>query len=297
MSRNKKIAMVVVCIALGVTMLLATTLTSMASTSGYEAYKAAVKNTVAVKSVTSSVKMTLKDNGKTLSSVDSVSKTENSDRLMSTKAAVKIGDQEKNMEMYAQDGKLIMKSSDSEVYKVVTEDRNKKMRRDREGMRYDRVKGIEEGEKLVDAVVGNLKNYVSADVKADGTSEISMQLSGNQVPAVANILTSIGMKAAAQENFGKYHRNPGFDYNFAEVMPKLVDDIRIDNVDLKAKTNKDGMIEKQTADIVIRGNDSQGKTHELVIRIDAEFAGMNGTHPDTVDLTGKQVETVNPEKD
>ncbi|MNV85005.1 hypothetical protein D3C71_1789230 [compost metagenome] len=40
------------------------------------------------------------------------------------------------------------------------------------------------------------------------------------------------------------------------------------------------------------GKDAQGAEHDVVLRIDMTLSSLNSTTPDTVDLSGKQVENV-----
>jgi hypothetical protein len=75
-------------------------------------------------------------------------------------------------------------------------------------------------------------------------------------------------------------------------LPKLVDGISISNVDLKADINGQNLITAQEAKITINGQDADGNTHTIIINASIDFSAFNQTTPDTVDLTGKQVETM-----
>ena len=79
-------------------------------------------------------------------------------------------------------------------------------------------------------------------------------------------------------------------------MPKLTSDISIDSADMKAELDKDNFITSQVGNIVISGKDADGNSHSITVNIDMSMSGFNSTTPDTVDLTGKQVKTIQMKK-
>jgi hypothetical protein len=63
-------------------------------------------------------------------------------------------------------------------------------------------------------------------------------------------------------------------------------------VDVNASVDGDDHITSQSAQIHLSGKDEQGAEHDVVLRIDMTLSSLNSTTPDTVDLSGKQVENV-----
>lgn len=297
---NKKIIATGLCIAIGSTMLITTAFASSATTSGYDAYKSAIKNTLTAKNFTESATITLKDNGTVIASADNTAKLGINNKAASISATINAGGQKSTVESYQQDGKSIFKSSDSQTYTVKNEDQRKKESQtgstDKEGINATKLK---DGEMLLDALVGNLQNYVTLDNNTDGTKAVSVQLSDSQLPAVVNAAASIIVKNAAngEDRFHGNNGETGIAKNVIQSMPKLTDNIRVDNVSLKAQIDKDNNIVNQVIDITVTGKDANGTDHTITADINMNLSQFNSTTPDKIDLTGKQVNTLPSRKD
>lgn len=295
---NKKLAITGLSIALGSVMLITTAFAGSTTTSGYEAYKSAIKNTITTRNFTENAVITASDNGKVLAAVNNTAKLGGDKQTMSQSTTVKIGDQTNTFETYRQDGKMISKTSGSDVYNVMTFGQ----RKDSNGKEGDEKQldssKIKDGEMLVDALVGNLQNYVTLDSKADGTKDISVQLSDSQIPTLANTAASIFVKNAVnkENKMGNEKGISSVEKSLIADMPKLVDGIRINSVNLKAEINKDNYIVNQVADISISGKDANGADHTITVDINMNMSDFNSTTPDKIDLTGKQTQTVTPHK-
>ncbi len=188
-----------------------------------------------------------------------------------------------------------MKSSASDVYTVEQEKQGK---RHKEANKPDQMS--KEVENVIDSLVGNLQDHITVDNKADGTKEVSLQLSDTQVPAVVNAVGALMVKKAAEEE--KKHaqgtqeqQDPAEGFmlqNMKPNLPKLTQDIKIKAVNVKADIDASNYIKHQEAHITVTGKDSAGADHEVVLNLQADLSGLNSTTPDKVDLTGKNVKTV-----
>ncbi|MCX7708468.1 MAG: hypothetical protein N2484_01315 [Clostridia bacterium] len=293
---NKKILLTGVSIAAGCAMLFTTAFASMTGNTGYEIYKEAVKNTVKAKSFTADVRMTFKDNGKVMAEMDSTMKQSHEERAMSHITNAKVQDKEVKMETYANEDNVVLKKGSSDEYYLIKNDKKDFGRHDRKLNCAEDPEMSKAGEVVLDALVGDLKNYVSASGNSEGGSDVTIQLEGNQIPAVVNALASLGAKGAAKDGNRPHAHGPApFDENFDLQPPKLVDDIKITKVDVKAKINKDKTIESQIITAVLTGKDAEGKSHQIEFSADMKLKNVNSTTVDKVDLTGKQVKELKPE--
>ncbi|MNW03319.1 hypothetical protein D3C71_1992380 [compost metagenome] len=75
----------------------------------------------------------------------------------------------------------------------------------------------------------------------------------------------------------------------------LKDGIQIQSVSLKAVISPDNEISQQQLDIAFTGKDAQGVAHTLTGSLNVQLTGINGTSPDSIDLTGKHVVQVKGE--
>ncbi|WP_047152000.1 hypothetical protein [Aneurinibacillus tyrosinisolvens] len=123
---KKKFAAMGISAAVGAAMLVTTAYVGASGVSGYDTYKTAFKNTQQAKSLTTTVHVSATDNGNKLADVTSEMKMNRDKKLMSGATTITAGNQQKTMDMYAQDGTRIIKNSDSDVYKVLSFDGQKK---------------------------------------------------------------------------------------------------------------------------------------------------------------------------
>lgn len=75
-----------------------------ANTSGYDLYKSALKQTHTAESATMSIKLNLKDNNKSIFSVDSLYKADMKDQVSSISSQLENETEKSNMNIYKQDG-------------------------------------------------------------------------------------------------------------------------------------------------------------------------------------------------
>jgi len=278
---KKKSVMIVLSLVLGATMLCATAFANISSSSGYEAYKAAVKNLPQANSLTAQAAVSVSDNGNVVLNIDGTQKMDRANKTMSSVSTFKAGDKTQSNEIYRQNGQTIMKDSNSEVYNVM-----EKGKRDFE-KNFDNQPANQElskeVENIIDLLAANFDNNISLDNNSDGSKVVTLQLADSQITPLENAVASLITKNVNHEN----KRTNAVMTN----LPQLVDEISLTSVDLKAEINAQGQLTNQTAVIKINGKDASGQVHELVININVEISAINSTVPDTIDLTGKQIET------
>lgn len=293
---NKKLFAFLAPLAIGGVMLGASAYAAISGSSGYDVYKEAFKNTRAVTSMAPAVEVSVKDNGALLFEVASAAKVNRENKTMSGKMTVVSGDITKTAEMYAQDGKKVVKTGDSDVYNVFEPGQGRKHRGGKwHGDDEERVQDIEN---LVDALAGDLRNFVTLENNPDGSKEVALTLTDTQISPVVNAAASLAVKKAGDGKgcMNKKHMAIMADSGLKDKLPELVKDIKVGSIDVDAKITKDNLIEKQVQTIVITGVDAEGKEHKIEITVEANFAGYNSTVPDTVDLEGKQVKVVEGRK-
>ncbi|MFZ5639534.1 MAG: hypothetical protein ACOY4Q_02465 [Bacillota bacterium] len=293
---NKKLFAFLAPLAIGGVMLGASAYAAISGNSGYDVYKEAFKNTRAVQSMAPAVEVSVKDNGALLFEVESAAKVNRENRSMSGKFTIVSGGLTKTVDIYRQDGKAVFKSSDSDVYNVFEPGRGKKHRGGKwHGDDADRVQDIEN---LVDALAGDIRNFITLENNPDGSKEVALTLADNQISPVVNAAASLAVKKAGDGRGHMNEKHMAFmaDSGLKDKLPKLVKDIKVSSIDVDAKITKDNLIEKQVQTIVITGVDADGKEHKLEITVEAGFTGYNSTVPDTVDLDGKQVNVIEGHK-
>lgn len=297
---NKKIAMIGAGAALGSMLLVSSVYAGIGNAAGYDIYKSAIKNTAAVANLTEKVSLSVVDNGKVLLQVNSIVKSNKTADTDSAEIKLQSGATVQNIKVFNQNDTHIMKTDSSNVYKIVEMDQAHRdmMNKHRERMEKHDPAMAEQMENVIDALMGNLKNKVT--LSNDGASkEVTLNLTGSQIPAVVNTIGSLLVKEGARDHGEEFNAHGtdsiGIDVKtIKDSLPKLSEDIKIESVKLNAEVNADNRITNQAAEIAITGKDASGAAHKVVVKINADLSNFNSTTPDTIDLTGKQVEKLQP---
>jgi hypothetical protein len=268
---------------------------ALASTSGYDTYKSALKNTKTVQNVTVQAAAALQDNGNVLANAAGNFKVSLGTKTASGSADVSANGIQQSLSFFKQANQTVLKSSANDIYYVKQEGTQK----------HKNEKELTDGqipqqvETVVDALVGNLKDYVNVNTKADGSKEISVQLDNAQLPTAVNAIAPIAIKEATkQENDGeskddnKANELPFQKDVLKNAAPQLTQDIKIEKVSIKATVNASNYIEHQEADLTVSGKDANGAAHQVTVHLQADLSGFNSTTPDTIDLTGKTVQAM-----
>jgi len=281
-------------VGIGVVMLVTSGLSVSASYTGYEAYKGALKQTRAVDSISGNLRVMVSDNSEKVLQVTSAFKKNNEQDASSAVVQLDNGTEKHVVNMYRQDEKTIVKSSDSDVYHVI----------EKQGTPWKHEDGnpemAEEMEKVIDALVGNLRNNVTLENQANGKKKVSLHLAGNQVPGAVNAIGSLIIKKASthhEKAESSWHQGKGANaiHDMKVDLPKLTDNIHVQEVNLDATINAENYFESQAVEIKITGQDASGKDHQVTVELDAVLSGLNQTMPDQIDLSGKQVQTIQRE--
>lgn len=277
---RKKWLMAGACLAVGTVMLLVSGFSAMANTSGYDAYKTALKNTKAQTSLTANVDVTVTDNGTKVLAGTAEIKWNQKQNASSMAATFGDGTRTHTMNVYRQEGKVIFKSGDDEAYRV-KDQRTSKWQHKGAAPRHSKA-----GEQVFDALMGNLQELATVESEADGSKQAALHLSGSQIPAVVNALGTMVVSRAAESDQGEHGK---WNHAQQQSFPKLTDNIKVESINLDAKISPADVLEQQMAKISISGTDESGRNHVLNLSLAIDFSGFDHTIPEKIDLTGKKI--------
>ncbi len=277
MKFNKKTAMLI-SFTLGTLLVATTALADIANKSGYDQLKDALKVTAEqgsekFDSFTLDFSIALMDNGKTLMTSNEIKKY---DRLKGASETISTGESlngDKNNYQYYADKTTQIRVSESDPTIYVTE-----YAKPREGEVFNNPFKEDEAadlEKILDAIVGSLKDYVVVVENSDASKELEGKLTGSQIPALVNAVASYSLK----QEFNGNQSN----------MPHLTKDVYVNSVSGKANVNKDGVMESILGTAVLSGKNEQGTDHDVTVEILVKLSGINTTTVTKPDLTGKKV--------
>lgn len=281
--------------------MLATGLTAFAGTSGYEDYKSALKNTAqSMDSVTIQADAILKDNGTLLSQAQSHLKANLKTEAMSGTVQISGSAGSQNLSLYSQTDGQVWKSDASGTYYLKQDKAEKEDQTDEKETKDDSwLSG--QGETVIDALIGNLKNEMTSTTASDGTKNISLQLENAQIPAVVQAMAPVVFKQLSDPSeHGDRTENGATAVNTdpEELIQQsllnikditLTEGVQIQGINLKAVVSPANEIQRQQMDITFTGLDVKGVSHTLTASLDVQLSSLNGTTPDSIDLTGKHV--------
>lgn len=282
MKIKKKTAMIT-SFTLGLLMFATTAMAEIASKSGYDQAKDALKYsaesfTSKLSNYTIDISMNIKDNGKVIISENTVNKydvTKNSCENFYTR----INGSKKSEGYFYRDKDIMVDTSENQDLYFVTE---------YEGSNEGRVlrnpfeeKNAGDIEKIGDAIVGSLKDYVIVDEKTDGSKELSGSISEAQIPALVNAVTSYMIKSTSFFNIGAQEE---------QIMPIITKDVYVKEVKGNMVVDKDGLIQNIFGTGVLYGKDDKGNEHTLTIELLGKVSNINSTTVNKPDLSGKKVQ-------
>ncbi|MCC2686646.1 MAG: hypothetical protein K0R75_3545, partial [Paenibacillaceae bacterium] len=254
MKISKK-ASTILAFSIGACVFVSTALADMALGSGYDQLKASAKRTSqqleqGLNNYTLDLDFSLTDNGQTLLHSTSIQKIDNTNQMNeNTSTDLNAYGETTNHYSYSDAERNIWKSNSEDKY-YVTNYPSDMTREARKAYRDPfKEKGAAEMEKIVDAVVGNLKDYVQAVDRPEGGKAFSGSLSAAQVPALINAVSSFGVK----QMIGDQSR-----MDRKSQLPDIDSDIFVKKVTGSANENGSGLLENVTGTAVLSGKEKNG---------------------------------------
>lgn len=283
MKFNKK-TVTVLSFTLGATLFLSTAFADALIGSGYDQLKNLIKTTssrmeTGLSNYTMEAMYAMKDNGETFMEVSQRTKIDNAAQATENTTVTQYAQGEPTQNYsYLDKNRSIWKNSRDDTYyvseyaqempgRVIFQDPFKEQ-------------GAAELEKIFDAVVGNLKDYVQAETRADGGKAYSASLSEAQVPALINAIASFGFKQILTDESRA---------NREITIPQMESDIYVKKVTGLASQQKDGLLENVTGEIVLSGKDKNGSVHDLSVSVTMRLTGVGETKIVLPDLTNATV--------
>ncbi len=286
MKLSKK-AITALSFTVGACMFVSTALADMAIGSGYDRLKDAAKHTAeqmenGLDNYTIEGLFTLKDNGQTLTEASTFTKIDAVKKAFEENTVTQHWNGETTSHYSYRDQQRSIWKNEMEDKYYVTEYARDIDRWNRFTNPFNE-EGAPEIEKIVDALVGSLKDYVQMEELAEGGKVYSGSLSEAQVPAVVNAVASFGIKQILRDQ-GSMDRNA--------QLPKIESDVFVKKVTGTALETKAGLLEGVTGDVLLSGKDKSGAEHEVTLNFVFKLSDVGSTKVEAPNLTGKEVEKV-----
>lgn len=285
--RLSKPAKTVVAFGIGACLFVTTAFADMVLGSGYDKLKSATKYTTSqlekgLNSYTMETSLGVTIDGEVFSYKNDVTKVDNLNKQRETESISKsYKENERKYYSYEDVSRRVWKNNDdNQLYVLEYSSENPY-----EGfyLTHDlfQEEGAAEVEKIIDAVVGNLKDLVQVEKNSEGAYTFNGSLSASQVPAVVNAVSSFAAKQIISEG----------SRNTEDVtLPKFKTDIYVTSVKGSAIENEQGLLTQLQGSIAFSGKDVDGKEHQIDVSLAFELKDIDHSVIGTPDLTNAIVQ-------
>lgn len=288
----KKKTVMLLSLTIGTLLFATTALAEVASKSGYDQVKDALKYTAEscsskLSNYTIDTSFVMKDNDKIVSSMNRVSKYDlDKGAIESKSTSTDYNNKKIESYSYIDKSSSINFNNSESIYYVNEFEKPISIPTFKNPFQE---KSAGDLEKIADALIGNLKDYVMVSVKPDGSKEFSGSLSESQIPALVNAVTSFEFKNV----FGGYYA-ARLGVN-RDKSANIASDIFVKDVKGNIVIDKNGLIESILGTGTLSGKDDKGIVHTMTFEFLGKLHDVNSTVVKKIDLTGKKVQksTVN----
>lgn len=283
MKLSKK-AITALSFAVGACVFVSTAFADMALGTGYDRLKNSVKHTAAqmengLGNYTIESLLTLKADGKLMTQASIVQKIDTVKRASEdTTTTQELNGETTTHYAYSDPELSVWKSAASDTYFVTEKPYGGN--RNVFSNPFDQ-EGAPEIEKIVDALVGNLKDYVQAEETSEGGRIYSGSLSEAQVPALVNAVSSFALKQMIRD---------ASRMDEDAKLPEIETDIFVKKVSGTAFESKAGLLENLTGEVTLSGKDRNGVSHDLTLSVVFKLSDIGNTKVEKPDLTNAKIE-------
>jgi len=267
-------------------------ISASASTSGYDLFKTAVKNTHNVNSFTANVQASLTDNGKVVYQVDSLNTEDLKNHAGSSTVKINNDGKKTNVAIYEKNHQTVVKNSKDNKYYVQQGNEGKFQQKYKTHKNEtDSPQMQKDVEAIFDALTKNYQDKIASTDLGNGNTELTFDLTKDQIPAVGQAVVSFYLKNMDQQKQHIGKQEFGF-LQFADLkpqLPQLKNNITVSEVVLKGEVDQKQYLIGQEATITVSGDDVNGTPHELVLHITSHLDNLNNSKVTTVNLKGKKV--------
>ncbi|HPU41906.1 MAG TPA: hypothetical protein PKY26_05830 [Acetivibrio clariflavus] len=292
---NKNLLRTCIGLVIGGSLLIGSAAMSIASgPTGYEALKAAIKNSNKIENATYQISGSLTDNNRELIKLSSEIKVQQ-EGLSSGKVFIDTDAFERNYIFSVEDNILILKHDASDVYNKITHtEKEYENKRNLSKNQNENVKTQAIVENIVDILVGDLKNLVTvADIEND-KKQISIDLDKNEIPPLLNLLMNLSQNEDSNiEMEADNMISEVFGISLKDIdLPKLTDNIQPEKIKADFIVDKDNIINQINFELEVSGNDAQNNIHNRKLKLSFDISNINSTTADIIELDGKQVKEI-----
>ena len=297
----KKRNLILIAVMVAAFALLAVTVSASARQyEGYEAMKKLMDKQKEFDNGTFELSISVADNGIVVGELYSVVKLDKLSSKLSGNLSMQIDGIQKTGQMFGDKDSIVFVDTQNDLYYSVknTEKWNDDYYENEYDRGYEKMTAQEEA--FLDYLVGSYKEKFELATNTDGTQKIVFSLNEKDIPVSLNLLAAAAASrgheddVVGQEDIKELQDLPFFkDIKLPkEIIPQLVNSVKIKGIQLSVSTNTDNQIENIDFEYAVEGRDKEGKFHSIAIQGNIALKAIDQTTVDSIDLTGKTVEDI-----
>lgn len=268
--------------------------TVLASSSGYDAYKEAVKETHKIESGIVNIDFSISNNGELLQELTMQSAYNLAEKRSLTTIDLNTSDDKLELQVNTEDNQVYIKNSSSDTNYVMESNHDSAAVKEKHERFHNK-----ELLTIAELVVDTLTRPLHESFVIGPKNTISVNMKNEDLPTVIHAMGSYMVK----KSFGS-HANiemttndyPFLTNNLKQVLPAITDEISFDEIKLDVQLTDTGLIKHQQAVFRITGNDEQGQSHILTIKFNFGLENINETNVEPFNIDGKRLETIETKK-
>ncbi len=266
-------------LVLGLSLFTVATVAASTTNVGYEKFKEAMKkadNFDHKEEGQVNAVVTVRDNGEVIFTADIDAVGNEATKEASGNVELTFDGVDKAFTFYkTDDTAYVLDKLDGGAYKIIESDDYDDYDYDYEDHRYDgkdhSMTPVEE--ELLDYIVGDLKDNFEVTDQADGSTHYVFSMEGAEVPTLINLMVKAGSAAEHrdsdwkdEDHFADYPFMDGID---PDVMPDLVEDVRIEALTIEALVDANEEPEQVSFSITLAGREADGSEHVITVDVEA----------------------------
>lgn len=263
--------------------------TVLASSSGYDAYKEAVKETHKIESGIVNIDFSISNNGELLQELTMQSAYNLEEKRSLTTIDLNTSDDKLELQLNTEDNHVYIKNSTSDTTFVMESNRDSAAVKEKHELFHNK-----ELLTIAELVVDTLTRPLHESFVIGPENTISVDMKNEDLPTVIHAMGSYMVK----KSYGS-HANvemttndyPFLTNNLKQVLPAITDEISFDEITVDVQLTESGLIKHQQAFFRITGNDEQGQSHNLTIKFNIGLENINETNIEPFNIDGKKLET------
>jgi len=300
--KNRK-SILVITLVLAMTLLVATAYAATPANAGYEALKDVLKNHQNEEFDNGTVTGTIEiiDNGETVLSLEGNVSGDEGDKEFSGELKLITENLEKELSINGLDEMIYIADLDTDdVY--VAEDSHEGYEDEYEGKHnFDKDHDFSSDEEaIMDYFVGDLANEFELVNSNDGSFDVKLELTKNEMPTVLNLLASAdsderhNFKSEDKDEFCEDLNLEDYPL-FAEIhnskfeLTELVDDVEVEYLMFTIHVDSNKEIKGLSFEASVSGVDENSENHTITVKGNMVLSNVGNAKISTMDLTGKNI--------